>query len=223
MNKGWRLSHGTYLQFLNAGDTLAVSDCRSSVAGDAEQAGWPDWVVARARHLHGGERPPSLIANVPHRIWPHALGRQPHCHQACWFSRTLTESLDGYSEAFDFAGDFDFILRAGQRGRPLEIDRTLVEYEGGGLSADRHREIPGLQHRVRVARLGWRRSLTLAGVGYVSWRWLRLKVARRVASHRTSRGCQVGAQRPVTPDNAAGSRRPKAEHPLESTYAPINQ
>jgi glycosyltransferase involved in cell wall biosynthesis len=151
MNKGWRLASGDYFHFLNAGDRLSRPDSLSTALRAAREHR-PSWLVFGATHHHGGQRPPSTIANLPHRLWPHALGRQPHCHQACWFSRELTVALGGYSEAFDFAGDFDFILRAGLSCQPLEIHDSLVSYEGGGLSYHRAGEIPDLLHRVRVAR-----------------------------------------------------------------------
>lgn len=157
MNKGWRAARGRYLHFLNAGDTLLRADALSSMAAAVAAAPTPPvWVVCGARHFHGGAAPASTIPNLPHDWAAHARGVQPHCHQACWFAAAVVADLGGYDERFDFVADFDLVLRTGRIAAPLEVDAELVGYEGGGMSARRAREIPGLLHRVRVERLGLR-------------------------------------------------------------------
>lgn len=155
MNKGARLGDGAWLQFLNAGDTFADPSSLDAIL--EALAAHPDarWLVAGALHLQGGVGQPVVIPNVPHDRRRHLLGIQPHCHQSTFVRRDAFDILGGHSEDFDFVGDFDLILRLGMIEPPAELPRPVVAYEGNGMSAKRADEIPGLLHRVRVARLGF--------------------------------------------------------------------
>lgn len=150
MNIGLARARGDFHMFLNAGDTFYNGASLSTVL-DALRTS-PTWLIGGALHMNpGGE--PYVVANRPHRWRRHALGFQPHCHQACVFSSGLASALGGYSEKFGFAGDFDFILRAGLVSAPLEVAEVIVRYEGGGRSATGVAEIPELLHRIRVERM----------------------------------------------------------------------
>ena len=152
MNKGTSLSTGDYIMWLNAGDTLVSNRSLTRLEEILDSA--PTWAIVGARHMRGGAGRPFQIPNLPHVWWRHALGRQPHCHQACIFSRTLVDVLGGYSEAYGLFGDFDFIMRAGMVHPPLEVPEVLVEYEGGGISNNESESIPMTLHRSRTDRLG---------------------------------------------------------------------
>lgn len=183
MNKGWRMSRGRWVQFLNSGDTLARPDALSIMTDALGAQPATRWAVSRARHLAGGVGAPLLIQNVPHTWWRHALGLQPHCHQATWFRRDLLELLDGYALDVDFVADFDLIFRAGLVARPLEMPDVLVDYEGGGMSARRSAEIPRLLHAARARRLQLSGAALLADRLFTAsrtWRpWLTRRLRRR--------------------------------------------
>ena len=155
MNLGAALATREWLHFLNAGDTFINPTClmtwkRAVESSTSEFA----WVTSGAIHLHSHAMPPSRIRNLPHSWWRHALGVQPHCHQATWFRRSAFETLGGYAVNRGFAGDFDLILRAGLISRPLEIPAPLVYYLGGGMSELGAKRIPSLLHAIRVERMG---------------------------------------------------------------------
>jgi len=154
MNKGWRASRGRFVQFLNSGDTL--HDVHSLGAIIDALAANPDarWLIGRARHLKGGVGRAGIIDNIPHVWWRHAMGHQSHCHQATFFSRTILDVMDGYALDVGFVSDFDLIMRCGVVASPVELDRVIVDYEGGGLSAVLREQIPQMLHDVRVRRLG---------------------------------------------------------------------
>jgi glycosyltransferase involved in cell wall biosynthesis len=151
MNKGARLSRGAYLMWLNSGDTLARDDALADIRAFLRAE--PLWGVVGAMHLQGGAGDPFRIPNLPHVWWRHAFGLQPHCHQACLFSRRLYELLGGYSGSYGLFGDFDFILRAGMVSPPAELPEVLVLYEGGGRSVEHADNIPLTLHRIRVDRM----------------------------------------------------------------------
>lgn len=213
MNKGWQRCSGRFVQFLNAGDTFANGSSLAALL-KALECGDPSWLVAGAVHLNGGHGPPTLINNLPHVWWRHAAGLQPACHQSTVFARTVLEALGGYSLEFDFVADFDLILRCGLIAAPLEIHQTLVVYEGGGMSAQRHHEISMLLHRVRVSRLSltggalrWDLLWTRCRESRMRFAQLRLTVASRPwlrrkpprSRHVRSGTCSLEVQPPDLP------------------------
>ena len=188
MNIGARHAKGRYLLFLNAGDELLpgwVESIRRSLEG-AATAGW---VIFGAETLYDGRL--IVIQNLPH-VWSrHALGLQPHCHQSTIFSASLFAALDGYSEAYDFAGDFDIIVRAGLACKPLEVPIVITRYEGHGVSAKRSHMIPGLQSRIRRERFQFGPFLSSIDSSWAIYLRARQAVHRR----RTSLGCRRDSSR----------------------------
>lgn len=182
MNKGWRAARGTYVQFLNSGDTLAGPSALAAITRALARR--PVWAVFGALHLRGGSGTPVRIGNLPHSWWRHALGLQVHCHQATVVRRDLIDHLGGYSTDFGFVGDFDLILRLGLLSPPLECPAVVVHYLGGGLSArsaGRVAELLGRCREVRFQLSGAGRLLNSAWARYRRLRW-------RVAALRTRVG-----------------------------------
>lgn len=212
MNKGWRRSTGRYVQFLNAGDSFASPSSLATLLAALETCRVP-WLVAGARHLHGGKRPPSTIRNMPHVWWRHAAGLQPHCHQSTIFARPVLELLEGYCLGFDFVADFDLILRCGLIAPPAEIVEILVVYEGGGMSAKRHDEIAMLLHQVRVARLELSGAAVWLDWLWARWRKLRLAAGKAHHSENVLDQSTKGSERRITESRQLSGphRRHKSE------------
>ncbi len=153
MNKGTKRARGEYLQYLNAGDVL--SDVRTfeyvnDVVQKPPNSRLPIWIVGRAFRV---AKLNAEFDCIPYRFWDHALGIRPHAHQAIFFRRAFVELVGGYSEEFDFAGDFDLVMKAGALEEPHYLDCLVATFEGGGVSDIRAQDIPRLMHNVRVARL----------------------------------------------------------------------
>lgn len=162
MNKGARaLADIDYYHFLNSGDTFRTTDAIVWVAEAARKGLSPEWIVAGAYHGFGTGREVARIPNMPHRLYRHAYGLQPHCHQACWFRSDVFDILRGYDERFGLVSDFDLVLRFALRSRPYEITRSLIFYEGGGVSAEASHSLPGLIAKSRRERLYVRRPFFL--------------------------------------------------------------
>jgi glycosyltransferase involved in cell wall biosynthesis len=179
MNKGLRHASGDYVQFLNAGDTLAKDDALRMVI-DRLTRSRPTWLVAGAVDHHGGARPAERVANLPHIWWRHALGRQPHCHQTCFFSRSLLQQLGGHDESLGFVADFDVVMRFGLIAAPAELDVVVVDYEGGGVSEQRLREIPAALAAVRNKRLGLTGLPRTTNTAVARFQRLRIDIGRRL-------------------------------------------
>ena len=154
MNKGGRIAGGKWLHFLNAGDRFD-SDASLTPLFDVLKTASQDelWAVSGATNMGGQDGQRQVIPNLPHRWFRHALGLQPHCHQACWFRADVFHTVGGHALDLGLVGDFDLILRFGLLRRPIEIKSLLIEYQGGGVSEQRRKEIKRLLHEVRVLRL----------------------------------------------------------------------
>jgi glycosyltransferase involved in cell wall biosynthesis len=153
MNRGAARTQGEFVLFLNAGDTFYDHDSLQLILGTVSNHPGALWYVFGALHHYGGRGRPGVIRNQPHVWWRHALGLQAHCHQATVFRADVFRSMHGYSLDYDFAGDFDLILRFGILAPPVECPELVINYEGGGTSEVRRADISRLRHAVRVDRL----------------------------------------------------------------------
>lgn len=156
MNTGVEMARGRWVQFLNAGDTFAGPNSLRTVleALDDLDAEDTPWAIGGAVNLQGGRGPAVPIKNMPFDRKRHLFGLQPHCHQACWFSREDFLRIGGHDLSIGLVADFDLITRFAQIAPPREIKPVVVDYLGGGVS-----EIPAAQiamslHRARVQRSG---------------------------------------------------------------------
>lgn len=151
MNKGLAIASGRYVMYLNAGDVWSDNTALEAVRASLLEAS-PKWLIGGALSLEGGKRK-RIIKNIPHSWLRHALGLQSHCHQSTLVERNLMMSLSGFSESYDFAGDFDLIFRLGLIAEPCYLPRTIVTYSGGGISAQNANRISYLQRKVRSDRM----------------------------------------------------------------------
>lgn len=179
MNKGLQLASGRYVMYLNAGDVWTDESALESVRR-ALRSIRPKWLVCGALSLDGG-RKPRQIDNIPHSWLRHAYGIQPHCHQSTFVKRDLLSAIGGFSEQYDFAGDFDLILRIGMIGEPAYLERIVVTYAGGGVSAIHGSRIPGLQHRVRCDRMQLGDTARRLDTAYMRYQLFRRRLSPTVA------------------------------------------
>lgn len=182
MNKGARLASGRWLQFLNAGDAFTGEGALAAVLHELEEFD-PTWLVVGAINMgRGSGLVPRAIPSLPHRWFAHAVGIQPHCHQASFFNRDVFLALNGHSELFGTAGDFDLILRFGVIAPPRELSSPCIAYEGGGVSDGQWKRNSQLLHQVRVVRLGLDGAAQpcdrMLSVLVMSYAWTRVSLGR---------------------------------------------
>lgn len=162
MNKGWQLATGKWIQYLNSGDVYADRACLGELIEELRHAEGAEWLVARTAFLDADGNVTRVSDTVPHKFWAHASGRRMHAHPSTLMTRTLIESLRGFSLNYGSAGDFDLVLRAGLRSTPWAWERILVRFELAGQSGDDVASVPELLHRIRLDRLAgkpWSRSI----------------------------------------------------------------
>ncbi|WP_419179426.1 glycosyltransferase family 2 protein [Mycolicibacterium iranicum] len=172
MNKGLAAASGTYVMYLNAGDVWADESSLQAVRQALVDNESCEWLIGGAVTLDGGKSA-RRIKNIPHSWLRHAFGIQPHCHQSTFVRRALMSSIGGFSEAYEFAGDFDLILRIGLIAPPAYLDRVVVTYAGGGVSAINGAKIPRLQHRIRSDRFQMSPIVRTLDLSYVRYQLLR--------------------------------------------------
>ena len=152
MNKGVRLSTGSWIAHLHAGDTYLPGALDAVLAHAADG---PDILCGSI--LKQEERRETLYRPKPSRL---RMDMTIH-HPATFTRRAVFEEVGGFDERYPNAMDYDFFLRAFAQGkRFLVIPETITRMAGGGQS---ERSLWGTlreTHAIRARTLthGWERS-----------------------------------------------------------------
>lgn len=137
-NKGWRISAGNAVAFLNSGDRLLDSSYYSRAEAVLSREPSVGFVYADIR-FHDSDI--GSFRMVPRGDNIHDLGKgMPFPHPSLVVRREIFDLVGGFSEKYRIAMDFDFVVRllkAGHRGRYLPGE--VVEMDGGGVSSTRER------------------------------------------------------------------------------------
>lgn len=143
MNKGLVLAQGTYLVFLNAGDTLHGEGLLERLAEHATEMpgilyGNTDIVDNNGYFLHTRRlQPPENLT------WKSFRDGMLVCHQA-FYARTDIAQKEKYNLKYRYSADVDWCIRvmkrAQQAGLPLHNTHiTLCNYLDEGLTTANHR------------------------------------------------------------------------------------
>lgn len=130
-NKGTALATGKYLYFIGAGDRLRKGilqeivkllpndqqDIPLLIYGDA-------WVVSK--QIEYGDEFNKM-----------RIQKENLCHQSAFYGRRLFDMFGNFNERYKIFADWEFNLKCfgDQRVQKKYIDRIIVDFEGGGLSA----------------------------------------------------------------------------------------
>jgi len=145
MNKGIDMASGTYIAFLNAGDTLPQPDTLERIAQVAEQAragviyGDTDIVDDEGHFVrHRRLTPPDNLT------WRSFKQGMLVCHQAFYANTTLAKETRYNNEEYKYSADVDWCIRvmklAEQRHMPLaRVQGVIANYLEGGMTTENHR------------------------------------------------------------------------------------
>lgn len=142
MNKGLGLARGTWIQFLNAGDTYLAPGSLAAFMDAAR----PGTEVLYGDHVacYPGWRRPMRAADP--EFLPYGGFA---CHQALLVRTELARRIGGFREAYWPAADYDFVCRLMALGPSHQhLPQDLIAYQCGGLS-----EIHAVRSRLREWRI----------------------------------------------------------------------
>lgn len=198
MNKGIERAQGSYLLFLNAGDTLAGPDVLERIKREIGALPvWPDFLYGDS--LEGKNRKP---ARPPEGL---KLGLFTH-HQAMLYRRERIGDLR-YNLSYKIAADYDFTARfLRSTEKTLYMPFPVCVFEPGGVSqtsakAGRREQF---RSRAKLRLCSPVENLTIYAAQTVLWTFRtafpRLYWALK-SSRSTARGSGQNHTRPARPEN----------------------
>jgi len=170
MNKGLRLATGSYVVFLNAGDTLPQPDTLEVIAdtvGEGERLpgvlyGFTDIVDANGRLLrHRRLQPPE------HLTWRSFCRGMLVCHQA-FYVRTDIAQSQPYNLAYHYSADVDWCIRVMKETDRLHlplrrVNAVVANYLDGGMTNHNHWASLKERFRIMVRHYGLVTTLIMHG------------------------------------------------------------
>jgi putative colanic acid biosynthesis glycosyltransferase len=150
MNKGIARSQGSYILFLNAGDTFASDNVLNSVITDS-WPDYPDFIYGDAKEVSVNNEIFLKRAKSASWVW---YGMFTH-HQAMFFSRIRLGSIryrTEYAIGADYAFVVEFLLRSKNIHR-LQV--PICIFKQGGLSSVHYKRGWDDQWNIRKVFLGY--------------------------------------------------------------------
>ena len=159
MNKGLRHATGTYIWYLNAGDTLRTPDTVRTVCA-ALETHQPDLLYGDTMIVDGTYQDlhPRRL-RPPHRLTQRAFANgMLICHQAFIPRRKLAPL---YDLRYRYSADYDWCIKIIDAIQSqYRIDDYLVNYLNEGVTTRNHRASLLERLRIMARRYGWFTALT---------------------------------------------------------------
>ena len=133
MNKGYELSTGRILLFLNCGDTLADSTVIKKIDADYKVYDWA-WAVGLAVRFDSNNNPRAVWEYLMPEIGGLALGTRTFCHQATFYTRELFEGVKPY-QIDNLAADHLLNVKAFKKSTPQMLPYVTTHFMDGGISS----------------------------------------------------------------------------------------
>ena len=133
MNKGIRIAHGEYLQFLNGGDYFVSPEVLGEIFGQQHNA---DILYGNRIDVFCSGETKAWLA--PEHITAYFLWQGTISHQASFIRRALFKKIGLYREDLIFGSDWEFFLKAFVRHNATSeyINQYVVYFERGGISTN---------------------------------------------------------------------------------------
>lgn len=164
MNKGIRMATGTYLCFLNAGDTFHEQDTLARMVNGAG--------------LMANEKLPAILygqtaivdaerhfLRMRHHTAPEVLTWKSFqqgmlvCHQAFFVKRTLAEP---YDLQYKYSSDYDWCIRMMKKADVISNTHLiLIDYLDEGMTTHHHRASLIERLRIMAKHYGWCKALLM--------------------------------------------------------------
>lgn len=134
MNRGLELANGTFVYFLNAGDTFLHESILERVHRSLTESN-PQWafgpVVIQEPHGATTLTPPWNYQRE--KVSGFSNGNFP-AHQGIFAHRALLSSFGGFDVQYKIAADYAAFLRLSQVADPLILDFPIATFQEGGTS-----------------------------------------------------------------------------------------
>ena len=149
MNTGLQEANGSWVYFLNAGDTLAGTTALGTLLAALHSTSAP-WGFARVvfRSTQGQLLQEPLWDYQRHRDCFFASGRFPP-HQGTVVSTDLLRSIGGFDVTYRVVADYHAAIRLSAIADPEIWNWPLAEFEQGGSSSTNWRQAHREMHRAR--------------------------------------------------------------------------
>lgn len=134
MNKGLKLAHGRYLNFLNAGDILVedntLDKVREFILGTETQG-----IFYYGDRIMRDDSGKKIVQKPGGLEGEYLLGRAPFFHQSLFIERKAHQA-EPYDERYFLSGDLELCLRLLEKhpDRAYYLEQPLIEFQAGGLS-----------------------------------------------------------------------------------------
>lgn len=135
MNKGIKLATGSYLIFMNSGDTFTNNTIISQVISyikDVQKL--PNIIYGNYREFYNGKFSPIIPARSYKKIWYGAFAS----HQSTFYNRDfLTENKLIYDESYKIAADYKLNLEIVKYSKDniLQIPICISDFDKNGVSS----------------------------------------------------------------------------------------
>lgn len=164
MNKGIRLATGTYLCFLNAGDTFHEQDTLEKMVNGASLSDndkQPEILYGQTAIVDAERH----FLRMRHHTAPEVLTWKSFqqgmlvCHQAFFVKRTLAEP---YDLQYKYSSDYDWCIRMMKKADVISNTHLiLIDYLDEGMTTRHHRASLIERLRIMAKHYGWGKALLM--------------------------------------------------------------
>jgi glycosyltransferase involved in cell wall biosynthesis len=144
-NKAIAIAKGDYIAFLGAGDSY-LDGGLNGLVNLAISAPEADFIFGKVS-VEDVKKSPRLIG----KAWSWSLFSRYMCttHVGALHSKRLFEQYGPFDVRYRIAGDYELLLRAGEKLNTVFLDRPVAVMLAGGISQRNHRVL----HEVKKAKL----------------------------------------------------------------------
>lgn len=148
MNEGIEQARGSYVWFMNSGDTFATPKVLKAAMNEFLTSSMG--VVIGGYQISSPDRT-KKYSFTRKELSPvnFAFSRRGGCHQAMLFKTSFVKELGGFDPRYEFNADFALVLRIIQMGGGLRVSEIYAEVEPGGFADQNISSVHAEKHQIR--------------------------------------------------------------------------